>query len=261
MALEFRCQQSDTDLGPWRRLTWEELSHYRNTCIQFLFTPFSPPQSLYVYRLIPETKGRSLEEMDIIFGSISAEQRQDNIDKRQKELYRTPSNHSIRKVWWVLYIDAELNNQQKIYVEVVVDVFFSRNFQSPSHFVIRIAGIFSASLHWRPTRICLGVTPSSSFSSLQFWIVRIFVSFQKLDIWRRIGDLRGQYIIRSSAFQRTNNLRELATVFSIYWSLRLHDNEKKNTFMNGKSHKYHIGEQLRRSRSCKTRAKSTVVNI
>ena len=61
--------------------------------------------------------------MDIIFGSISAEQRQDDIDKRQKgtslsnscdfiliifgywcirmivELNRVPSNHSIRKVW------------------------------------------------------------------------------------------------------------------------------------------------------------------
>ena len=36
------------------------------------------------YRLLPETKGRSLEEMDIIFGSISAEQRQVDIDKRQR---------------------------------------------------------------------------------------------------------------------------------------------------------------------------------
>jgi hypothetical protein len=34
--------------------------------------------------LIPETKGRSLEEMDIIFGSISAEQRQADIDKRER---------------------------------------------------------------------------------------------------------------------------------------------------------------------------------
>ncbi|KAF8068086.1 general substrate transporter [Lyophyllum atratum] len=32
--------------------------------------------------LIPETKGRSLEEMDVIFGSISAEQRQADIDKQ-----------------------------------------------------------------------------------------------------------------------------------------------------------------------------------
>ena len=36
------------------------------------------------YRLIPETKGRSLEEMDIIFGSISAEQRRADIDKRHR---------------------------------------------------------------------------------------------------------------------------------------------------------------------------------
>ncbi len=34
-------------------------------------------------RLIPETKGRSLEEMDVIFGSVSAEQRQVDIDKRE----------------------------------------------------------------------------------------------------------------------------------------------------------------------------------
>ncbi|TFK35699.1 sugar transporter [Crucibulum laeve] len=33
--------------------------------------------------LIPETKGRSLEEMDVIFGSISAEQRQADIDRQQ----------------------------------------------------------------------------------------------------------------------------------------------------------------------------------
>jgi sugar porter (SP) family MFS transporter len=34
--------------------------------------------------LIPETKGRSLEDMDIIFGSISAEERQANIAKQEK---------------------------------------------------------------------------------------------------------------------------------------------------------------------------------
>ncbi|GLB38873.1 putative major facilitator superfamily, sugar transporter (TC 2.A.1.1) family protein [Lyophyllum shimeji] len=34
--------------------------------------------------LIPETKGRSLEEMDVIFGSISAEQRQADIDKLER---------------------------------------------------------------------------------------------------------------------------------------------------------------------------------
>lgn len=36
--------------------------------------------------LIPETKGRSLEEMDVIFGSISAEKRQADIDKQEKGL-------------------------------------------------------------------------------------------------------------------------------------------------------------------------------
>ncbi|PPQ99278.1 hypothetical protein CVT24_009278, partial [Panaeolus cyanescens] len=34
--------------------------------------------------LIPETKGRSLEEMDIIFGAISAEQRQADVEKVQR---------------------------------------------------------------------------------------------------------------------------------------------------------------------------------
>ncbi|EJF61963.1 general substrate transporter [Dichomitus squalens LYAD-421 SS1] len=36
--------------------------------------------------LIPETKGRSLEEMDIIFGSVSADQRQADISKREQAL-------------------------------------------------------------------------------------------------------------------------------------------------------------------------------
>ncbi|KAG6881695.1 hypothetical protein C0992_000394, partial [Termitomyces sp. T32_za158] len=34
--------------------------------------------------LIPETKGRSLEEMDIIFGAISAAQRQADIEKQTR---------------------------------------------------------------------------------------------------------------------------------------------------------------------------------
>jgi len=42
--------------------------------------------------LIPETKGRSLEEMDIIFGTISKEQRQADIDKREREFNRIPSH-------------------------------------------------------------------------------------------------------------------------------------------------------------------------
>ena len=34
--------------------------------------------------LIPETKGKSLEEMDIIFGAIAQDERQAYIDQRQK---------------------------------------------------------------------------------------------------------------------------------------------------------------------------------
>jgi len=44
--------------------------------------------------LIPETKGRSLEEMDVIFGSISSEQRQADIDKREREFNRISSHPS-----------------------------------------------------------------------------------------------------------------------------------------------------------------------
>ena len=43
----------------------------------FLMT-FSTPS------LVPETKGRSLEDMDVIFGSISAEEHEANILKHEK---------------------------------------------------------------------------------------------------------------------------------------------------------------------------------
>jgi hypothetical protein len=33
--------------------------------------------------IIPETKGRSLEEMDVIFGTVSAEVRQQDIERQQ----------------------------------------------------------------------------------------------------------------------------------------------------------------------------------
>jgi len=36
--------------------------------------------------IIPETKGRSLEEMDIIFGAVSAETRQQGIERQQVAL-------------------------------------------------------------------------------------------------------------------------------------------------------------------------------
>ena len=41
--------------------------------------PFSLPS------LIPETKGRSLEDMDVIFGSISAKERQADIEQHEKQ--------------------------------------------------------------------------------------------------------------------------------------------------------------------------------
>ena len=36
--------------------------------------------------LLPETKGRSLEEMDVIFGAVSADQRQADILKQERAL-------------------------------------------------------------------------------------------------------------------------------------------------------------------------------
>jgi len=47
-------------------------------------------------RLLPETKGRSLEEMDIIFGSVSAESREAFIE-RALDHRETKSEHSIDK--------------------------------------------------------------------------------------------------------------------------------------------------------------------
>lgn len=36
--------------------------------------------------LIPETKGRSLEEMDVIFGSVSAQQRAADVQRVEREM-------------------------------------------------------------------------------------------------------------------------------------------------------------------------------
>ena len=53
-------------------------------------------------RLIPETKGRSLEEMDIIFGSVQAEQRRADIEKEERvigheiDVPSSPEANSVR---------------------------------------------------------------------------------------------------------------------------------------------------------------------
>jgi len=48
---------------------------------------------------LPETKGRSLEDMDIIFGAISADQRQADILKHEKALDQERENdEEIRSV-------------------------------------------------------------------------------------------------------------------------------------------------------------------
>ena len=54
--------------------------------------------------IIPETKGRSLEEMDIIFGAVSAETRRQGIERQQvafggagdERLSSTSSDHKVR---------------------------------------------------------------------------------------------------------------------------------------------------------------------
>ena len=59
-----------------------------------LFTYSLSDDSFSILRLIPETKGRSLEDMDVIFGSISAEERQADIEKHEKQgglLFRASS--------------------------------------------------------------------------------------------------------------------------------------------------------------------------
>ncbi|KAF9481480.1 general substrate transporter [Pholiota conissans] len=52
--------------------------------------------------IIPETKGRSLEDMDIIFGSVSAEERRANIEKQEQvqgqEVFAPKSSGSLEKV-------------------------------------------------------------------------------------------------------------------------------------------------------------------
>ena len=62
-------------------------------------SPLDPSccDSHYLYhRLIPETKGRSLEEMDIIFGSVKAEQRQADILKQERGTYHPWPGCSLR---------------------------------------------------------------------------------------------------------------------------------------------------------------------
>jgi hypothetical protein len=42
---------------------------------------------LFVGSMIPETKGRSLEEMDIVFGAVSADNRAANIARHEQGAY------------------------------------------------------------------------------------------------------------------------------------------------------------------------------
>ena len=44
----------------------------------------------HFHRLIPETKGRSLEEMDIIFGAVDAEKRKADIAQEEAAFEHVP---------------------------------------------------------------------------------------------------------------------------------------------------------------------------
>ena len=67
------------------------------------FTLYVPSYNMFscvthhsYHRLIPETKGRSLEEMDIIFGSVKAEQRQADILKQEQGTWHRCFDCSLR---------------------------------------------------------------------------------------------------------------------------------------------------------------------
>jgi sugar porter (SP) family MFS transporter len=57
----------------------------------FMFATINIAGMAVFSALVPETKGRSLEEMDIIFGSISAEKREADIQKINRDLDRQPT--------------------------------------------------------------------------------------------------------------------------------------------------------------------------
>lgn len=46
-------------------------------------------------RFLPETKGRSLEEMDIIFGSVNAEKREADIQKQARGVFGCYFQHNL----------------------------------------------------------------------------------------------------------------------------------------------------------------------
>lgn len=50
----------------------------------------------WFYSILPETKGRSLEEMDIVFGAVSAEKRQGDIQKEERVLDHDTERRSER---------------------------------------------------------------------------------------------------------------------------------------------------------------------
>jgi hypothetical protein len=54
----------------------------------FLFASINIGGMFVFACLIPETKGRSLEDMDVLFGAVDAQQRQDDIAARERALER-----------------------------------------------------------------------------------------------------------------------------------------------------------------------------
>ena len=54
---------------------------------------------VYVYLFIPETKGRSLEEMDVIFGTVSAAEHAAKVQESEKNIdHDLNDTRSVRSV-------------------------------------------------------------------------------------------------------------------------------------------------------------------
>jgi hypothetical protein len=75
--------------------------------IFFMFAAINIGGMLTFSCIVPETKGRSLEDMDVIFGAVSAEKRQEDIrQQEQAEVSGRSEGGSMiedQKVWWMVY--------------------------------------------------------------------------------------------------------------------------------------------------------------
>jgi hypothetical protein len=90
-AFRFRCVKGDTDHSYEARLQDVldvRVSEHRGdgtVCSVVWPLRFTNVRLYRFDSLIPETKGRSLEEMDIIFGAINPDDRAANLSRRRQE--------------------------------------------------------------------------------------------------------------------------------------------------------------------------------